>query len=265
MAPPEETPETWYRSAEATELNDLFVAYDSEANPAAGEAAFAPSAPDWAADYVAQREALVRPALEAVAWKLEQRNYHPWIEPTEPPNSRDTRAGRDQAPHGLRLRFDVQVDGSPAPALLIVEPVVERRVVRLSCRIAGSIPPLITDQDLPLPELTEGRILETATRLLTRVFFGDRPVPHLADQAASPEPEDEAETEPASFPEDETSPDGDVVITPDDLSHDGALRQSTTARLPFLHYDRDQWEQDWSSEDESPTGGPERRDGYREA
>jgi len=230
------------RDVEVPELDSLLAAYDrSQAKTDASPEPAAERAAEWADDFVAHRETVLRPVLETVAWKLEGRDHHPWVEdltPTDPSQRREF----ESHPRGIALRFLAPGGAGPAnAAALRFEPRPDHGCVQVSTRLLGPGAEVERDGTYGLDELTDEKVFDLAIQVIRRALFGEQGIPLFVEP---PDGERQAR-----------GPQADAFETTTDApspSAESEARPRSGPHLPFLDYTTQEWDKDW--QDNDPAG-----------
>jgi len=136
------------------------------------------AAEQWILDYSAFRERELRGALEEVAWQLEKRGHHAWLEDEDVEEAADVVEGGDQIGEARALRMRMlpgrsSIPPEAAPCLSFV-PDVDHACIDVDLWLGdpARVPRRRIERGLRLSELDEPTVIGLATRLVAPVLLG---------------------------------------------------------------------------------------------
>jgi hypothetical protein len=191
------------------ELLRVLDAYDDGQRraPVSAQVKRLAAAEQWILDYSAFRERVLRGALEEVAWQLEKRGHHAWLEDEAVEEAADVVEGLPQIgeARALRMRMLPGRSSTPpdeAPCLSFVPDVDHGCIdVELWLGDPARVPRRRIERGLRLGELDEATVIGLATRLVAPVLLGGVTpgLPPTQEQKELPPAESDGAPEPRQW------------------------------------------------------------------
>lgn len=176
-----------HESPPIDELLRVLDAYDDGQRraPVSAQVKRLAAAEQWILDYSAFRERVLRGALEEVAWQLEKRGHHAWLEDEDvEEEAADVVEGSDRIGQARALRMRMlpgrsSIPPEAAPCLSFV-PDVDHGCIDVDLWLGDPtrVPRRRIERGLRLRELDEAAVIGLATRLVAPVLLGG-PAPGL--------------------------------------------------------------------------------------